>query len=99
MLIKQLFPDENNIDFSKLKITVESTYSVTPPNESDKIINFMKKYINKDLTRLVITDATTNAGGNTLSFSKYYKHVHSVEIDKETFEYLKHIIKIQKIAN
>lgn len=93
-IARQLFPNEKNVDFRKLKITLESTYSVTPPKESDKIIHFMQKYIAPRLSRLVITDATSNAGGNTLSFSKYFRQVNSVEIDKETFDCLQHNMKL-----
>jgi predicted RNA methylase len=98
-IVRHLFPNENQIDFRKLKITVESIYSVTPPDESDKIIQLMKKYIQHDLDHLVITDAISNAGGNTLSFSKHFKSVNAVEIDKQTFEYLKHNMQLYNRTN
>jgi predicted RNA methylase len=37
-----------------------------------------------------ITDATACCGGNSLSFSSFFKKVNSVEIDKERFNILKH---------
>ena len=37
---------------------------------------------------IIITDATSNVGGNTISFSLLFKNVNSVEINKENYDIL-----------
>ena len=92
---KILFP-KANIDYNKLKMTYESTYSVTFPEDADTISKIIKK---KYPNAKSIVDMTANVGGNTLSFCKYFNYVYSIEIDKETSDYLKNNLELYKFKN
>ena len=48
----------------------------------------MKKFINKSLDDLIITDATSCIGGDFINFSKKFKFVHGVEINPKNFKLL-----------
>lgn len=92
---KMLFP-KANIDYNKIKLTYESTYSVTFPKEADQIsLLIKKKYPNVKK----IADMTANVGGNTLSFCKHFDFVYSIEIDKQTSEFLENNIKLYGYKN
>lgn len=79
---KHLFPDEKGIDKNKLKLTDESLYSITKPYDGKELMNLIIKNIREKLNTLVITDATANVGGDTINFSKYFKKVNAVELNK-----------------
>ena len=86
----------------KLKITNIGKYSITKPLHTNWIksilINFFK---NKDINTkiLSIIDATACIGGDSLSFSKYFKQVLSIEKDKTHFQILENNIKICETDN
>ena len=97
--LKWLFRNKNlkgkKINLDKLKLTKESFYSITPWVEADNITKKIIKYISKPVSDIVITDATANVGGNTISFYNYgIKNVNSVEIDSLTCDYLKNNLEI-----
>ena len=46
-----------------------------------------------------ILDATAGIGGNTISFSKYFKNVVSIELSQSRFELLTNNINVYKINN
>ena len=77
-------------------MTYESTYSVTFPEDADTISKIIKK---KYPNAKSIVDMTANVGGNTLSFCKYFNYVYSIEIDKETSDYLKNNLELYKFKN
>ena len=93
--IEHLFNNMNNkrelIDLTKLKFTEESLYSITPFEEAHRITDRIVKHLNKN--DIIITDATANVGGNTISFyndrTNDIKKVNSVEIDELTCKILK----------
>ena len=76
-----------------IKYTPISLYSVTLPVNAHIISNIIKKDFPKSN---IITDATSNIGGNTLSFSLFFDKVNAVEYEKETFDYLKYNMNIYK---
>ena len=80
----------------KIKYTSISLYSVTLPVNSHIISNIIKKDFPDSK---IITDATSNIGGNTLSFSLFFDKVNAVEYEKETFNYLKYNMNIYKRTN
>jgi len=90
-----LFP-KANIDYNKISMTYESTYSVTFAEDADIISKIIKKKYPNIKT---IADMTANVGGNTLSFCKYFNYVYSIEIDKETSEYLKNNVDLYGFKN
>ena len=92
---KILFP-KANIDYKKLKITYESTYSVTYPEDADMISRIiLKKFPNIK----TIADMTANVGGNSLSFCKHFNYVYSIEYDKKTSLYLKNNLNLYGFKN
>jgi len=98
--LKRLFKMKNvnheNVDISKLKITKESIYSITPWHEADKISKKIKDfYEDRNEFNVIITDATSNIGGNSISFlNNGIETVNSVEIKPATCEILKHNIDL-----
>jgi len=92
---KIIFP-KGNIDYNRLKMTYESTYSVTFAEDADKISKIIKKKYPNVKT---IADMTSNVGGNTLSFCKYFDYVYSIEYDKETSIYLKNNLNLYGFKN
>ncbi len=89
-IIKKYFKSEKGVDLRKIKMTSDSLYSVSMPNIADEI----SKIINSAMPNIkIIIDATANIGGNTLSFSSYFDHVISIEINKKTSDVLKNNIK------
>jgi 16S rRNA G966 N2-methylase RsmD len=90
---------KNNI---KLKITDKGLYSISKYNDaewiSNLIINFLKSK-NIDSYGTSIIDATAGIGGNTISFSKYFLKIYSVEINKVHYEVLNNNLDALSIKN
>jgi len=92
--IMDLFPPKQNLDKTKLKISNVGLYSITPYKEADSLSNaILNRLDSYGLGELDITDATGGMGGNTISFSKYFRNINSVENNYEHFEILKHNIE------
>ena len=97
------FPAVDGIDRSQLKLTNISIYSTTPWRESkyitQAILNQMKHLMGKkssvDVSKWKITDATSNVGGNTVSFfMRGFGTVNAVEIDPLTCNSLKNNLAV-----
>lgn len=86
----------------KLLITNIAKYSITKPIHTSWIksiiINFFKK-LNLNTKNLNIIDCTACVGGDTISFTKYFKNVLSIEKNKIHYNILTHNIDILKINN
>ena len=97
-ILNNIFPDDVNIDKSKLQLTTESLYSVSGKDGAlfirDIIYYHMKK--NRNIT---ITDGTGNVGSDTLMLAQFFKQVNSIEIDSINYEALKNNINIYKYTN
>ena len=52
--------------------------------------------INKKSSKLSITDATACIGGNTISFSKFFSDVYSIELEDFNYKILEHNVKVFK---
>ena len=89
-IIRKYFKSEKGVDLNKIKMTSDSLYSVSMPNIADDMSKIIR---NAEPNIKIIIDATANIGGNTLSFSSYFDHVISIEINHKTFEVLKNNIK------
>jgi 16S rRNA G966 N2-methylase RsmD len=90
--VKHWFPPTKK----PIHIVKESIYSITHYKLADKISKDILEYCKSAKT---ITDATANVGGNTISFSKHFKTVNSVEIDPMTCSALKKNIKTYNLKN
>lgn len=81
----------------KLQITDKGIYSISKPYLSEWICNIILNNI--DLTNeyikenIILTDGTAGIGGDLIYFSKYFKEVNGIELDKTHFEVLKNNIK------
>ena len=101
--ILRLFPYLNDkTKAQQLKIDDNSIHYISLREHADQISNIIQTYtkeiglINSDV---VITDATSGVGGNTLSFGMYFGKVNAVEIDTKRSIYLKNNIGIYELDN
>jgi len=87
------FPSNND----KILIDDVGKYSITLPDKTKIITNLISKYLNtKDI---IVTDAMACIGGDTLSFSKEFKGVNAIELDKTRFQYLQHNMNLFDCKN
>ena len=94
-MLNKLFP---NIDFEKIQYDKEGLYSITNYNEADNISKLIiNNFNNKE--NLKILDGTGGLGGNTISFSKFFKNVTSIEINKNRYKMLTNNINLYKLNN
>jgi 16S rRNA G966 N2-methylase RsmD len=89
------FPDMQN---KHILMDDVSKYSITLPDKAEIISEIIKKnyqlrYPEDNLDDLTITDAMACVGGNTLSFSSFFKNVNAIEINTTRFQYLVHNMK------
>lgn len=87
-IFTRFFPEDKNVDFKNLQLSNIGTYSITDPQKAQIISNIIKNYFDKT-DDIIITDATSNMGGNTINFAKNFKHVNAVEIIKLHCDILK----------
>jgi 16S rRNA G966 N2-methylase RsmD len=79
-----------------------SEYSITLPKDAERINTIIIKECKKlflDTRKIIITDATSCVGGNSLAFCKIFKKVNSVEIDKGRCQMLSNNLKLSKLSN
>ena len=93
---KKIFPRIHHVDFSKLQLNYEGTYSISYPHEANKISQLIK---HKDSSIRTIADMTANIGGNSISFCQYFDFVYSVEIDNSTVKILKNNLETYGFSN
>jgi len=89
------FPDMQN---KHILMDDVSKYSITLPDKAEIISEIIKKnyhlrYPEDNLDDLIITDAMACVGGNTLSFSSFFKNINAIEINTTRFQYLVHNMK------
>lgn len=92
----EFFPSEEGIDKSQAYLGLDSTHVMTKPSEADAITSLI---LSRTCKEVVITDCTANVGGNTLSFSKFFQKVQSVEIDPVYHKCLVHNVGLYKRSN
>jgi 16S rRNA G966 N2-methylase RsmD len=95
-MLNKLFP---NIDFENIQYDNEGLYSITNYIEADYISKIIIDNFNNNNKNLKILDGTGGLGGNTISFSKFFKNVTSIEINKDRYEMLKNNINLYKLDN
>lgn len=89
----------NNI---KLKITDKGLYSISKYQDAkwiSEIINNFLKSKNVNINDQSIIDSTAGIGGNTISFSKYFKKVYAVEINNIHYDVLINNLEALSINN
>lgn len=94
----EVFPLRQNIDYTKLRLTEEGTYSVTRRRDADRILSILKGIL-KDTKPRSITDATGCVGGDTIHFGLNFQKVDSIEINEDNFEALKNNVSVYGLKN
>jgi hypothetical protein len=97
-ILNETFPDNDNIDKTKLQMTSEGLYSVSGKVGSKFITKIILKNM-KNNKNITVTDCTGNNGSETLMFAKYFAKVNSIEIDDINYKVLKHNINIYQYDN
>lgn len=98
-IINKIFPSFNindNILQQKCQYDTEGLWSITHPEDANYISEIIKNEIG---TQKIIMDATAGIGGNTISFSRYFKSVISIEINKTRFDILQNNINTYNLSN
>lgn len=80
----------------RLKMDSVAVYSMTPLEESKRIAEIILSYVSK---RGVITDMTACVGGDTIRFSKVFRHVNAIELSAERCNFLKHNVETYNCHN
>jgi len=94
-----LFPPTNKPEnMNKLRITNIGLYSITKPEDAKWITNKIIENV-KDAKNMVITDATSAIGGNTISFARHFKEVNSIEMNPLHFEMLNNNVAVYGFKN
>jgi hypothetical protein len=91
------FPKIDNIDMTKLQISDIGKFSISKPQDAEYINNIILLYMNT--TKITITDATANNGGNTINFSLMFDKINSVEISKVQFDILQNNVNVYNLKN
>lgn len=94
-IIQQIFPKINDLN-KELKYDIEGLWSITQPSEATIISNLIQYDIGYNSK---IVDATAGIGGNTISFSNYFKNVTAIELNKTRFEILTNNVNAFNINN
>jgi hypothetical protein len=95
--MEDMFP-RGNVDYSRLQVTDEGTYSITRRRDAEHIIHIIKNAV-PDCAEKSITDTTACIGGDTLNFAGVFKEVHSIELNSLNFEALKNNVKVYGYTN
>jgi 16S rRNA G966 N2-methylase RsmD len=97
-IILKIFPHRDHMEnnYQLLKYDNIGLYSISLPSDADKISQIIEKELGNNK---IIFDGTAGLGGNTISFSKYFKYVISIEMDKDRFNLLENNIKTYKLNN
>lgn len=83
-----------DVPYSKMMVTKEGTYSITPKYQRDQIIQIMTGVLPKPLTEYSILDGTAGNGGDLVSFSRVFKSVVGVELDVDNYDATVHNMNV-----
>jgi hypothetical protein len=71
---------------------------VTKRKDSEKITSIISQFVGDSQTKS-ITDATACIGGDTIQFGLHFKTVHSIEINQNNLEVLRHNLGVYELTN
>ena len=94
--------EKSLLNNKKLKITDKGLYSISKHQDAKWISDIIKKFLkneNINTFNTSIIDATAGIGGNTISFSKYFSKVYSIEINNIHYDVLNNNIEALSINN
>jgi ubiquitin C-terminal hydrolase/16S rRNA G966 N2-methylase RsmD len=95
---QEIFYGANNNNFSKLRFTEESMYSVSKVRGATELYNIIRKYIPITID-LTLTDGTGNIGSDTAYLAPKFEKINTIEIDIKTFEVLKNNVEALELNN
>ena len=95
--MEDMFP-RGSVDYSRLQVTDEGSYSITRRRDADHIIQIIKNTV-CDCETKSITDATGCIGGDTLNFAGVFREVHSIELNIDNYEALKNNVGVYGFTN
>ena len=96
-LLDYVFPDHDNIDKTKLKLTNVSLYSVAGKKHSKKLCDII--YSELKTYDITITDMTSNVGSESIALTLAFNKVNAIEIDKLTYKLLNNNIDVYGLSN
>ena len=93
-IINKFFPKTKHIN--NIQLSADSCYSITLPEDTLKII----KYIKKEFSSVdYIIDGTANVGSSTIIMAEYFYFIYSFEINEDTCDKLKNNVDVYNIKN
>lgn len=81
--LHKYFPYIDKNKRSQIKYDDVGLYSISPPKTANIITNYVMKYFTNN--NVIITDAMSGIGGNTLSFADSLYYVNAIEYDEHRF--------------
>lgn len=102
-LIEETYPNVENVDMKKLKISDVGKYSTSKTSGASQLVKYINRYCKlfnvEKCSDLIITDGTGNNGSDTIYLALNFKHVNSIEKDPNEFEILKNNVETYKLQN
>jgi 16S rRNA G966 N2-methylase RsmD len=86
------------VDYSKIQYDNEGIFSITHPDDAETISKLIMGMF-ENYSNISILDGTGGLGGNTISFSKYFKNITSIELNKERCNMLENNVKLFNLSN
>lgn len=96
---QRFFPDKRGINKRRLMMSDVGLYSVSHHESAKETINIIKKYINRDLKDLTITESNGGVGGDTIAFAESFGKVQTVEIDSTHCDILRNNVSVYGYSN
>lgn len=97
-IINRVFPAKDGVDFSKLKFTEESMYSMSGKEAVQILINIIRDNfisLNEDeIKNIIITDGTANIGSDSINLATYFNKINSVELSNITCKFLQNNVSL-----
>jgi hypothetical protein len=94
--LQQYFIKKPKLDFEQLRVSVDTLYTLTSPDESYQICDYIKRHF-KSITGII--DSRANNGPLSILLSYEFKEVYACEIDPINYDYLVHNIGVYKRKN
>jgi len=90
------FKKINKVNLDKIKLSLDSNYSITSIFAAEKLIKYIKKTM-PDVEYII--DGNANIGSTAAILSLQFTHIYSVELIKDTYDILDHNIREYKLPN
>lgn len=104
--INSLMIDEDSMSYITYSESAQEITNVIMNNLADfpipKTVDYdtwINMTLHNRMKYLVITDMTAGVGGNVLNFSRFFKYVNAIEINKIRCDYLKHNVNLYNFIN